>query len=156
LANGLSDHGESLLADFAVRHDVVWIVEVEFVDFFARHERVDVDGALALDRYGFELFRLDFQVFAFADFVPFDDVGALDLVAGISINLAILDPIAGLLVKLVKADLLSLTGRREQSDRARDEGQLEIAFPIGARGHDLLRTLNAAAVNQCGDAAFRI
>jgi len=66
------------------------------------------------------------------------------------------DPVAGLLVKLMEADLLSLTGRGKKRDRARDEGQLEVAFPIGARGHELLRTLNAAAVNQCGAPTFRI
>jgi hypothetical protein len=44
----------------------------------------------------------------------FDDVGALDLVTGLSVNLAILDPVSGLLVKLVKANLLSLAARREQ------------------------------------------
>jgi hypothetical protein len=36
----------------------VLIVEVDFVDFFARHEPVDLDCALALDRDRFELFRL--------------------------------------------------------------------------------------------------
>ena len=54
LANGLSDHREGLLADLTVRHDVVRVVEVELVDLFARHEFVDLDGALALDRYGLD------------------------------------------------------------------------------------------------------
>src|SRR4051812_24424172 len=111
LANGLSDHREGLLANLTVRHNVVRVVEVELIDLFARHEFVYLDGALALDRDGLRFFWLYLKVLAFADFVAFDDVGTLDLVASLSVNLAILDPVASLLMKLVKADLLSLTGR---------------------------------------------
>src|SRR5712671_4684791 len=68
----------ALLSDFAVRHDVVGAVEVDLVDLLARHELVDLDCAFALDRNGFKLFRRDLEVLAFADFVTFDDVGALD------------------------------------------------------------------------------
>ena len=43
LADGLADHGERLLADLAIRHDVVRVVEIELVDLLARHELVDLD-----------------------------------------------------------------------------------------------------------------
>src|SRR4051812_19443710 len=82
LANGLSDHREGLLANLTVRHDVVWIVEVEFVDFFARHELVDVDRPLTLNRDRFEFLWVELEILPLADFVPFDDVGALDFVPG--------------------------------------------------------------------------
>jgi hypothetical protein len=68
--------------------------------------------------------------------VAFDDVGGLHLIAALCVDLLIFDPMAGVLVDLMKADLLSLAGRGEKRDWARDEGQLQIAFPIGARGHD--------------------
>src|SRR4051794_10759897 len=100
LANGLTDHGEGLLANLTVRHDVIWVVEVKLVDLFARHKFVNLDRAFALDRYGFQLFWLYRQVFAFTNFVALDDVGAFDLVPGFSVDLAILDAVAGLLVKL--------------------------------------------------------
>ena len=68
-------------------------------------------------------------VLALADFVPFDDVGGVHLVGGFGIDLPVLDAIAGIFVDLMEADLFSLGGRRKQRDGARDEGQLEVAFP---------------------------
>ena len=52
---------------------------------------------------------------------------------------AALDTVAGLLVELVKADFLALRGGWEQSNWAGNEGQLEIALPVGTRRHDVLR-----------------
>jgi hypothetical protein len=66
LADRLADHGECLLPNLAIRHDVVWIVEIKLVDFLSRHELVDVDRALALDRDRFQLFRLHLEIFALA------------------------------------------------------------------------------------------
>ena len=45
---------------------------------------------------------------AFADFVAFDDVGGLDFIAGLCIDLPIFDAIAGVFIDLMKADLFSL------------------------------------------------
>jgi len=45
---------------------------------------------------------------ALADFIAFDDIAGLDLIASLSIDLAIFDAIAGVLVDLMKADLFSL------------------------------------------------
>jgi hypothetical protein len=104
--------------------------------FLARHELVDVDRALALDRDRFKLFGLDLEIFALADLVALDDVGRLHLVAALGVDLLVFDPVTGVLVELVKADLFALAGRREKSDRTGDERQLQIAFPIGARGHE--------------------
>jgi len=72
------------------------------------HELVDLNRALAFERDCFELFWTDFDVLALADFVAFDDVVAFDLITRLRIDLAILDPIAGVLIDLMKADLLSL------------------------------------------------
>jgi hypothetical protein len=62
LADGLADHGERLLPDFTIRHDVIRAVEIKLVDSFFRNELVDLDRALALNRDGLKLFRLDFKV----------------------------------------------------------------------------------------------
>ncbi len=64
LADRLADHGKGLLADFAVGHDVIGIAQIELVDLAARHEFFDVDDVLALDGDGFELFRLELDIFA--------------------------------------------------------------------------------------------
>jgi hypothetical protein len=84
--DGFTDHRERLLADLAVWNDVIRIAHVEFVDFFFRHELVDVDAPLALDRYGLKLFRIEFDVLALADLVTFDDVGLLDFITRLRID----------------------------------------------------------------------
>jgi hypothetical protein len=43
LPDGLADHGERLLPDFAIPHDVVRIVQVQLVYLFSRHELIDFD-----------------------------------------------------------------------------------------------------------------
>jgi hypothetical protein len=67
LANGFADHCECLLSNLPLRHDVVGAVEIDLVDFLARHELIDLDCAFACDRKGFKLFRRDLEVLAFAD-----------------------------------------------------------------------------------------
>jgi hypothetical protein len=94
---------------------------------------VDLDCPLALNRYGFKLFGLDFDVLPFADFVA--DVGRIDLISRLRIHLAVSDAVAGLFVDLIEADFLSLAARGEQSNRTRDKRELQVAFPIGTRGH---------------------
>src|SRR4030088_3228259 len=51
----------------------------------------------------------------------------------------ILDAVAGVLVELVKADLLPLRRGREQGYGKGHERQLEVALPARTRCHDLLR-----------------
>ena len=156
LADRFADHRERLLPDLAIRHDVIGIVEIELVDLLARHELVDLDRALALDRDRFQLFRLELEVLALADLVALDDVGRLDLVAGVGIDLAILDAMAGVLVELVEADLFALAGRGKERDRARDQGQLQIAFPIRTRGHGQLLDINTGDLTDITQTTFRI
>jgi hypothetical protein len=43
---------------------------------------------------------------------------------------------AGLFIDLMEADFFPLGRRWKQRDRTRDERQLQVAFPIRARGHD--------------------
>ena len=69
------------------------------------------------------------------DFVAFDDVGLLDLVAGLGVDLPVVDAIAGLFVELMEADLFALGRRRKKRDGAGDERELQVAFPVRAWGH---------------------
>jgi hypothetical protein len=112
LADCLADDRERLLADLAVRHEIVRAVEVQFVDLLLRYELVDLDRPLALDRYRLKLFGLDLDVLALADLVALDDLLGTDLVAGLGVDLSVLDPVAGVLVDLVEADLFSLAACR--------------------------------------------
>src|SRR5258706_6479324 len=90
LADRLANDSKRLLA-----HEVLRTAWVEFVDFFLRHELVDFDRALALNGDCFEFLRIDLNVRAFADFVPFNDLLAIDFITGLCIDFAILDPVSG-------------------------------------------------------------
>ena len=72
--------------------------------------------------------------------------------AGVRVHLLVSDAVAGLLVELMEADLLALRRRRVHGDRAGDERELQVAFPVRTRGHGLTpysigteRRLNEAA-----------
>ena len=104
LANGLPDDRERLLTDLPVWGDVVGIVQVQFVDLVLRNELVDIDGTLALDGNGFELFGIKLYVIALAHFIALDNVCGIQFIACFGIDLAVLDPVAGFLVKLMEAD----------------------------------------------------
>ena len=135
LADCLADHGERLLADLAIGHNEIWVAHIDFVDLGFWDKLVDLDGALALDRDGFQLLRVELDVFALVDLEAFDDVGLFDLVTRFGIHLAIPNAVTGLFVELMKTDLFALACRGIKRDRAGDERQLQIAFPIRTRGH---------------------
>src|SRR5207344_1306415 len=101
-------------------------------------ELVDLDGLLAFQRDRFELLVADLDVVAFLDLVSLDDVLLLDFLAGVLVDLAVADAVAGLGVDLVEADFLSLAGRGEKLDRARNQRETKKTLPIGTRGHDKL------------------
>jgi hypothetical protein len=103
----LAYNSECLRANITVRHEVVRVIEIELVDLALRYELVDLSRAFALKRDRFELFRIDLQILAFADFVAFDDVAGFDFIAGLGIDLPVFDPIAGTFIDLMEADLLS-------------------------------------------------
>src|SRR6266404_2278672 len=116
-ADGFPDHGERLLADLSIWCDVIGAVQVEFVYLLLGHELVDVDHALALDCHGFEFLGTKFDVLALTDLIALDDIGGLDLVPALGIDLAILYSMASVLVDLMEADFLPLRGCRKQSNR---------------------------------------
>jgi hypothetical protein len=96
----------------------------------------DLDRTFALNGDGLKLLGVKLQVFALPDFIALDDVGGVDLVTALRVDLPVLDAVAGILVELMETDLFPLTGRWIKRDRAGHERELQIAFPIGARGHD--------------------
>src|SRR5262249_24667458 len=137
-ADRRGDPSETLLPPLAVRHDVVGVVQIELVDFLLGYELVDVNHSLALDGDRLELLRSDFEVFALAGLVALDDVLLLDFLAGFDIDLAVFDPVAGLLVDLMEADFFPLRRRREQGDGTGDKRQFEVTLPVCTRRHDKL------------------
>ena len=92
---------------FPVRHDVIGIVEVEFVYLVLGYELIDIDDALALDRDCFQFLGRKLDVVTLRDLVAFDDVSGLEFLAGISIHLFVFDAVAGFFVQLMEADLFA-------------------------------------------------
>ena len=105
------DYGVGLGAGLAVRDDVIRIGEIELVDLLARHELVDLDHALALDRDRFQLLRLDRNVVALALLIALDDVVPVDLASGFGIDLFVLDAVSRLPVQLMEMDFFPLRCR---------------------------------------------
>jgi hypothetical protein len=60
--------------------------------------------------------------------MPHDDILFLNLIARLCVELAILDPVAGLLVDLVESDLLLPRGRWEKLDRTRTSDKRRYPF----------------------------
>src|SRR5262249_25692663 len=79
----------------------------------------------------------DLDILILADLVTFDDIIAGNGLAGHRIDVLQLDPVARFAVEPVEADLFTRGGRRVNGDRGGDEGELEIALPIGSRCHRL-------------------
>src|SRR5262249_33995725 len=73
LTDRFANDGESLLTDFAIGSEVIWAVQIKLIDFLLRHEFVDFDCALALNRHRFKLFGLNLDILPFADLVALDD-----------------------------------------------------------------------------------
>jgi hypothetical protein len=70
------------------------------------------------------------------DLVALDDVLVGDLFAGVSVDLGVLDAVAGLTIELVERDLFGLRRGRIKRDGTGDERKAQKAFPVGAGGHD--------------------
>ena len=133
----LADHREGLLRDLVVGHEVIGRVVPDPLDAVGRHELLDVDRARALEPDRLELLVLDDDVAVLLDLVAADLVLVLYRLAGLGVDIAAADAVAGLGVEGVEAHLLALARRRGQRHRAGDERELEVALPIGARRHRL-------------------
>jgi hypothetical protein len=110
--------------------------EVARIDFGLRNELVDLDRPGGFQRELLKLFLGHFDELVLLEHIALDDVFVGDFLAGVGIDLQILDPMAGLPVELVERDLLRLRSRRIERDRASDQGQTQEAFPVGTWGHE--------------------
>ena len=74
------------------------------------------------------------------DLVALDDFVVRDFFASISVDLQILDAMAGLFIDLIEADFLRVRRGRIQSDRTGNEGKAQEPLPVGAGCHEILQT----------------
>jgi hypothetical protein len=89
----------------------------------------------ALDLDAFQFLVLDNDVDVLVYLVPLGSVGAIYGLTRYIIDQLLPETVPRLAVHLPKRHPLSGGRRRMQSDGARNERQLEIAFPIRTRGH---------------------
>jgi hypothetical protein len=152
LLDCFTNHCEGLPADLALGGDKVRGAPIELIDLVPWHELVDLYRVRAPDRNSLQFIVIYLDVVALADLVALDDVLLTNRLAGHGIKLAVFNPVSSLPVDLMKSDLLPLRDRREQPNRTRNKGQLEIAFPISARRHAVTPLYSLTPVHDRGDA----
>ena len=86
--HGLADHAEGLGRELAIRIDVIGRVEVDGIDLVAIDEAVEVDDLRQLDLQRFQLIVVDRHIAAALVFVSFDDLVAVDDLAGLGVDRA--------------------------------------------------------------------
>ncbi|MCY1304507.1 hypothetical protein D9M70_542650 [compost metagenome] len=92
---------------------------------------------VGLDPDTFEVGVLDDDVFFVFVFVTLDQVRALDE-AEFRVDRFHIDPVVGVLVKLIEADAFARAGRRIEPHGATDETEFEVTFPTCPGRHDCL------------------
>ena len=136
-AHRIADDRKRFLADAIGGREIVGRVEIELVDLVARHEALDVDGVVALELDRLDLVILDLDELALGDLVTLDLAVALDGIAGLLVDILAAHAVAGLAVESAEGNALRRGGRRIEGDGARNEGELEIAFPVWPGCHDV-------------------
>src|SRR5205823_2117610 len=139
-AAGLADHRIGVVADLAVRHEIIGTDQVAVVDVALRYELVDLNRVGRVERDVVELVLADLDVGVGVDLIALDNVLGGHLVTGLGVDLEVLDPVAGLAVDLVERDLLGIRRGRIERVRAGHERKTQKTLPIGAGGHGLLQT----------------
>jgi hypothetical protein len=93
---------KGVLPGLIVGDDVIGAVQISLVDLLAWHERVDIDGVVALDRNGVELvvFERDVGVLSVLEAATF--IGALNGLARDLVDQLLAQPVAGPFVDLPK------------------------------------------------------
>jgi len=120
LSDGLADDGESVVADLPVRHQVVRTDQISRIDLAAVDELVDLDGARRFQRHVLELLLRYLDEAVGVDLVAFDDVLVGDLLAGVRVDLGVLDAMAGPPIELVERDRFGFRRGRIQRYRTGD------------------------------------
>jgi hypothetical protein len=83
-ADGIANDGKCLLPDVAIWCDVVRVAKVKIVNLLTRNELFNVDGAFAFYRDSLKFVRFKLDILILGDFVAFDDIRLLDVLAPVS------------------------------------------------------------------------
>jgi hypothetical protein len=106
LTDGLADDGESVVTDLTVRTQVVRSDQITRIDLGAVDEFVDLDGPGRFQRDVLEFLLCHLDERVGVNLLALDDILFGDLLAGVGIDLGVLDAVARLPVELVEGYLL--------------------------------------------------
>ena len=112
----MADDSECVVANSPVRYQVVGPDQIPRVDLAAVDELINLDGSRRFQRDVLQFLLRHLDEGVRVDLVALDDVLVGDLLAGVGVDLGILDAVAGLPVQLVERDLFGLrSGRMERN-----------------------------------------
>ena len=117
----LADHAEGLGGELTIRIHVIGRVEVDRIDFVAVDKALEVDDLRRLDLQCLQFVVVDRHIAAALILVPFDDLVAVDDLAGLRVDELLLHTVAGFAVELIEPDAFRLGRGGDQSNRAADQ-----------------------------------
>jgi hypothetical protein len=106
LAHGFANDRESLLADFVVRSNETAVIEIDRINVRFWHETFYIDRVAAIDLERSQFLVTNRDVVAFADFVAFDAVLAVDDLPCFTIHILLFEPMTRLAIQKVEGDFL--------------------------------------------------
>jgi hypothetical protein len=144
IPNGFANDREGIVANLAVRAQIIGTDETSGIDLGAVNEFVDLDRPGRFQSHVLELLFGDLDESVGVDLVALDDVLVGDFLAGVGIDLGVFDAVAGFAIELIERDLLGFRGGRVQRDGTGDERKAQEAFPVRAGAIEILQTLQNA------------
>src|SRR6516225_2671224 len=138
LRNGVADDGKSLLTNRAIRGNVVRRVDITLIDLIFWNELVNIDGARAFDQDGLYFLILNNHVLALCDLIAAHHVVPRDDLAGLRIDILLLQSVARFPVDPIETHFFAERGGRIERNGARDQRKPKIALPVRTRRHWIL------------------
>ena len=93
--NRVANDRESVLSDLAIGSEVIGGVDIAVVDLAARNELIDLDGPGAFDLHGVDLLVFHDEVPTFPDLISARCVFSGHNVAGLQIDVLLLQAVSG-------------------------------------------------------------
>src|SRR5262249_54894727 len=138
LCNGVSNDGKSLLTNRTIRGNVVGRVDITLIDLIFWNELVNIDGARAFDLDGLYFLILNNHVLALCDLIAAHHVVPRDDLAGLRIDILLLQSVARFPVDPIETHFFAERGGRIERNGARDQRKPKIALPVRTRRHWIL------------------
>jgi hypothetical protein len=138
LLQGAGDDLIGLRRDLAVGRHVIGLLEIDAVDLLGIDEGLEIDGLRRFNLDRIEVLVIEQDILALVDLIALDDVGAIDLLAGLLVDHSHAQPVMRRLAELVEPDAAGLRRGRGERHGTGDEGQAQVPAPD--RGHsEILR-----------------